>query len=216
MEPPVSDPSATGTAPAATSAAEPPLEPPGVRVSSQGLSTAPKAEFSLDDPIANSSQLVLATITAPAASSRSTTVASYGAMNRSRMREPAVVRVPRAQMLSLIATGTPASGSLARCSSSRASTAAARSRARSAVTVRTALSRPASASAAIAASQARAAAAVPVGSRSTTLMRRSPVARGTSRPSRWRRWRWRVRRGRRARAVARRHADRPRLPRCGP
>src|SRR6187402_1522916 len=110
MEPPVSDPSATGTTPAATSAAEPPLEPPGVRDSSQGLSTAPKAEFSFDDPIANSSQLVLATITAPAASSRSTTVASYGAMKRSRMREPAVVRVPRAQMLSLIATGTPANG----------------------------------------------------------------------------------------------------------
>ena len=32
-------------------------------------------------------------------------------MNASRMREPAVVRVPRAQMLSLMATGTPASGS---------------------------------------------------------------------------------------------------------
>ena len=30
-EPPVSDPSATGTTPAATSAADPPLEPPGTR-----------------------------------------------------------------------------------------------------------------------------------------------------------------------------------------
>ena len=42
----------------------------------RGCAPAPNAEFSLDDPIANSSQLVLATMTAPAASRRSTTVAS--------------------------------------------------------------------------------------------------------------------------------------------
>ena len=46
---------------------EPPEEPPGTRLSSQGLRTGPKAEFSLDEPIANSSQLSLPSVTVPAA-----------------------------------------------------------------------------------------------------------------------------------------------------
>src|SRR5687767_874652 len=78
-EPPVSDPSATGTMPAETAAAEPPLDPPGTRDVSQGFLTGPKAEFSFDEPMANSSQLVLPTMTAPAAFRRSTAVALYGA-----------------------------------------------------------------------------------------------------------------------------------------
>ena len=45
--------------PAATAAADPPLDPPGVRSSAHGLRVSPNAEFSVDDPIANSSQLVL-------------------------------------------------------------------------------------------------------------------------------------------------------------
>src|SRR5437660_12429686 len=95
---------------AATAAAEPPDEPPGTRSVSQGLRTTPNAEVSFDDPIANSSQLVLPTMTAPAASSRATTVASYGGTNCWSIFDEAVVRKPRVQMLSLIATGTPASG----------------------------------------------------------------------------------------------------------
>ena len=62
--------------PAATAAADPPLDPPGVRSSAHGLWVGANAEFSVDDPIANSSQLVLPMITAPADSSRVTTVAS--------------------------------------------------------------------------------------------------------------------------------------------
>ena len=57
-------------------AAEPPEEPPGTRVVSRGLSVGPNAEFSVELPMANSSMLVLPMITAPAASRRSTTVAS--------------------------------------------------------------------------------------------------------------------------------------------
>jgi hypothetical protein len=57
-------------------AADPPLDPPGVRSVAHGLRTGPKAEFSFDEPIANSSQLVLPMITAPADSRRCTTVAS--------------------------------------------------------------------------------------------------------------------------------------------
>ena len=60
--------------PAATAAAEPPLEPPGTRVRSCGLRVGPNAEFSVEEPIANSSRLVLPTTTAPAARTRSTTV----------------------------------------------------------------------------------------------------------------------------------------------
>ena len=41
MEPPVSDPRATGQSPAATAAAEPPLEPPAIRPGFQGLQVVP-------------------------------------------------------------------------------------------------------------------------------------------------------------------------------
>ena len=61
----MSVPSAQTTSPAATAAALPPLEPPGTRSRSHGLWTGPNAEFSLDDPIANSSQLVLPISTLP-------------------------------------------------------------------------------------------------------------------------------------------------------
>ena len=43
IEPPVSEPSASGTNPAATAAADPPEEPPGTRLGSQGLRVGPKA-----------------------------------------------------------------------------------------------------------------------------------------------------------------------------
>ena len=78
IEPPVSVPVAAGSRRAATAAAEPPDEPPGTRVGSQGLCTGPKAEFSLAEPIANSSQLSLPRVTVPAAARRATTVASNG------------------------------------------------------------------------------------------------------------------------------------------
>ncbi len=78
IEPPVSVPIDHGAVPAATAAAEPPEDPPGTRLRSHGLSTGPKAEFSFDEPIANSSWLVLASSGAPAPVSRSTLVAVYG------------------------------------------------------------------------------------------------------------------------------------------
>ncbi len=78
MDPPVSDPSARGVMPAATATAEPPLEPPGMRSVAHGLRDGPNAQCSVDEPMANSSQTVLPTITAPACSSFRTTVASNG------------------------------------------------------------------------------------------------------------------------------------------
>ena len=71
----MSDPSANGTSPAATAAALPLDEPPGVREGSQGLRVGPKAECSPEEPMANSSMLVTASGTAPAASRRSIALA---------------------------------------------------------------------------------------------------------------------------------------------
>lgn len=86
MEPPVSVPVTAGARPAATATAEPPEEPPGTRSRFQGLRTGAgaskptgaTAEFSLAEPMANSSQLSLPSVTAPASARRVTTVASKG------------------------------------------------------------------------------------------------------------------------------------------
>ena len=75
IDPPVSVPNAHGASPAATAAALPPDEPPGTRARSHGLSTGPNAEFSLDEPMANSSWLVLPSSVAPAFVTFETTVA---------------------------------------------------------------------------------------------------------------------------------------------
>jgi hypothetical protein len=78
IEPPVSVPIDHGALPAATAAADPPDEPPGTRAGSHGLRVGPKPEFSVDEPIANSSWFVLASSGAPAAVRRSIDVAVYG------------------------------------------------------------------------------------------------------------------------------------------
>ena len=66
--------------PAATDAAAPPLLPPGTRAVSQGLRVGWKAEFSQEDPMANSSMLPLPSITAPCWRRRWAAVALYGGM----------------------------------------------------------------------------------------------------------------------------------------
>src|SRR5207245_1940854 len=85
-DPPVSVPSPMGAKPAATAAALPQLDPPGTRVTSQGLAVVKNAEFSVDEPMANSSMFVLPMITMPAVRRRATTVASYGGREPSRAR----------------------------------------------------------------------------------------------------------------------------------
>src|SRR5437016_4618245 len=110
MEPPVSEPRPSGASPAATAAADPPLDPPGTRVGSWGLRVGPKAEFSVEEPMANSSRFVLPITIAPAARRRVTTVASYGGRQPSRMRDAQVVGTPRVHRLSFSAIGTPARG----------------------------------------------------------------------------------------------------------
>jgi hypothetical protein len=76
IDPPVSLPSESVTMPAATAAALPPLLPPGTRSRSHGLCVGPNAEFSVDEPNANSSMLHLPIGRAPALSMRETAVQS--------------------------------------------------------------------------------------------------------------------------------------------
>ncbi len=94
IEPPVSVPMASGASNAASAAAEPPPDPPGIGSVSHGLRVGPKAEFSVEEPMANSSMLVLPRITMSASSSRRVTVAEYGGTQCSRIFEPQVVGAP--------------------------------------------------------------------------------------------------------------------------
>src|SRR5512139_37712 len=72
IDPPPSLPWARGTARAATAAAAPPLEPPGVRLGSHGLRHGPKASGSVVGVSPNSGVLVRPRITSPAALKRPT------------------------------------------------------------------------------------------------------------------------------------------------
>ena len=74
-----SEPMAAVTRPAATAAALPPDEPPGVWLRDHGFRVCPKAGPLVNGHWPNSQVLVLPTITAPAARSLRTTSASAGA-----------------------------------------------------------------------------------------------------------------------------------------
>src|SRR5436853_4995081 len=102
IEPPVSVPSACAQTPAATSAAEPLLEPPDVRLGSRGLAVIPYAGLTL--PAAYSSRFVLQRMSAPAARRRATTDASPSAGGGTPTVDAFVVTTPRTSMLSLTAT----------------------------------------------------------------------------------------------------------------
>ena len=76
IEPPVSVPSASATAPVASATAEPPLEPPGTRAGSCGFRHGGKCGLTLVMPHANSCVSVLPTTIAPASFARRTNSAS--------------------------------------------------------------------------------------------------------------------------------------------
>ena len=126
IDPPVSEPIASGAWNAARAAALPPPDPPGTRSVSHGLRVGPYAEFSVELPMANSSMLVLPRIGMPAWRSRAVTVASYGDIQPSRIFDPHVVGMSVVVKTSLRASGTPASGEAGLSpAASAASTAAA-------------------------------------------------------------------------------------------
>ena len=98
MEPLVSVPTATGARPAATAAAEPELEPDGLRPAPCGFTVWPPSVLQplLDcgeRMLAHSDRLALPAITAPAARSRATRKASPDSAS-ARAGEPAVRRQP--------------------------------------------------------------------------------------------------------------------------
>lgn len=72
MDPAVSVPVANGAMPAATAAAEPPLDPPAVRARSDGVGQSGPSRFVVSPSSVNSGVLVLPTMMAPAALRRST------------------------------------------------------------------------------------------------------------------------------------------------
>ena len=74
----MSDPKAATAIPVATATADPPLLPPGTLVECQGFKVGPNAEFSLEEPIANSSMFVVPITKASSSFKAFTTVASYG------------------------------------------------------------------------------------------------------------------------------------------
>src|SRR5207247_9917534 len=92
IEPPVSVPSAPNAVSEATAAAEPPLEPPGTHDNSQGFRVNLMPEFSVDEPMANSSRLVLPNGIAPAARNFAITVALYVARQPRKILTASVQR----------------------------------------------------------------------------------------------------------------------------
>ena len=109
IDPAPSVPSAAAASPAATAAAEPPLDPPHVRAGSHGLRVAPKASDSVAAIASSSGTCVLPRTTAPAARRRRTTSASSAA-GPPWASEPRAVTWPARSVSSLIAIGTPLSG----------------------------------------------------------------------------------------------------------
>ena len=130
IEPAPSAASAAGTIPAATAAADPPLEPPGVRSGSHGLRVTPQVTDSVNGHSPSSGIFVLPTTIAPAARSRRTTSASAAA-GVTIAPVPRLVISPPISISSLTATGTPMRGRLSPART-RASACAASSSARSA------------------------------------------------------------------------------------
>src|SRR5215218_5967441 len=107
IDPPPSDPCASGSTRAATCAAAPPLEPPGVRSVFHGLRQAPLSSDSVTAVEPNSGVFVLPTTMNPAPLSRRTSAASAPGTFPANGRDEYVVGTPATSVRSLIAIGTP-------------------------------------------------------------------------------------------------------------
>src|SRR5215472_12396287 len=93
IEPPPSEPSARGPTPAAAAAAAPPLEPPEVRVGSQGVPVVPVRWLSVTPSIPYSGVVVLPIKMAPACLSRCQLIASSSGTLSFQLLQPYVVRI---------------------------------------------------------------------------------------------------------------------------
>ena len=134
-EPPMSEPSASGSIPHASATAAPPLLPPHVFVRSYGFSVAPNTALNVCDPAPNSGVLVLPMVIAPAWRMRSTSSESSDGTKSLKIGEPKVVRIPLVICRSLCAIGRPCSGPRTRPRASASSASSARASAWSATSV---------------------------------------------------------------------------------
>ncbi|GAA0375582.1 hypothetical protein GCM10009530_27610 [Microbispora corallina] len=117
---------ATGTAPAATSAAAPPLDPPAPRPVSQGLRVTPYLSDSVAKSTAISGTVVTPSTARPAALNLRITPVSCRATTPRRARLPIVNGTPSATgPWSLMRNGTPDSGPSSAWSSARSNTGVA-------------------------------------------------------------------------------------------
>jgi hypothetical protein len=116
---PVSVPMAAIHISAATAAAEPPDDPPGILLCPIGLITGQNEEDSFVVPIANSSKFVFPINEIPISSRRWKHVALYGAMKFFAMREPDVVCTHCVRIRSFTAIGAPKNGHCLDCCAMR-------------------------------------------------------------------------------------------------
>ncbi len=86
IDPPASLPCAIGTSPDETAAAAPPLDPPALRVVSQGLRVGPHARVSVDSVAPHSGTVVCASVMKPAASSFAATYEVDGATSPASLK----------------------------------------------------------------------------------------------------------------------------------
>ena len=138
-DPSVSLPNPSGVMPVASATASPPLDAPGVRDRSHGLTVAPHSSLSVCQPIAKSGRLVWPIGIAPAARIRSTTGASIAGYAAASALIPWLVGVPARSMFPLTVNGTPCSGGNSPPLAAARSAARAASRACPASTTGTAL-----------------------------------------------------------------------------
>ena len=106
----MSVPTASGPIPAATAAAAPPLDPPGVSDGWRGLRVWPCTRFDVNQRSANVGELVRPSRIAPAFLRLPTTGLSACAIRFSCRRVPLVVAKPAWSTLIFTVTGTPESG----------------------------------------------------------------------------------------------------------
>ena len=106
----MSEPEASSVVPAASDAAEPPEEPPGVYAVFHGLRVTPHIRVWVKKEQLNSGVVVRAWMIPPAARMRSMTGAFSVATFPAFTTEPSVSDRPAIACFSLVATGMPSSG----------------------------------------------------------------------------------------------------------
>ena len=142
IEPPASVPTAVAPKPAATAAAAPPEEPPGVLSRFHGLRVTPVSGLMVTGPVPYSGTVFLPRMTAPPSRSRATAAQSSAAGRSSDRSEPQRVGMPATFSVSLTVSGTPSTGPSADPAAQRPADASAAARAPASSRWQTALTRP--------------------------------------------------------------------------